>query len=213
MFEDAYWIYSVGLLAQVLFSARLLVQWLVSEKAKKVVTPQLFWQLSLIASFLLLVYGFLRNDFAIILGQLITYGIYIYNLKLQGNWQKVPKGFRAMSYVLPCLIIGYLAVDFDTHWSKLFDNRDISSSLLMWGVFGQVLFTFRFVYQWVFAVRTKEAKLPLGFWLISLLGSVSIISYALFREDPVLILGQSFGFLVYARNLWLIRKERVETTV
>ena len=76
-------IYAVGLIAQLLFSGRLLFQWILSEKHKKVLTPSLFWKLSLFASFLLFVYGYLREDFAIMLGQAITYFIYIRNLQLQ----------------------------------------------------------------------------------------------------------------------------------
>ena len=70
-------IYVIGFLAQLLFSARLLLQWIMSEKAKKVVSPSIFWKLSLLGSYLLFMYGWLRNDFAIILGQLISYYIYI----------------------------------------------------------------------------------------------------------------------------------------
>jgi lipid-A-disaccharide synthase-like uncharacterized protein len=59
-----YFIYSIGLIAQLLFSLRLLVQWLFSEKENKVVTPILFWIVSLIASLLFFIYGYLRTDFA-----------------------------------------------------------------------------------------------------------------------------------------------------
>ena len=62
-------IYSIGFLAQLLFSARLFVQWFLSERQKRVVTPSLFWQLSLLASFLFFVYGYLPQDFAKMLGQ------------------------------------------------------------------------------------------------------------------------------------------------
>ena len=64
-------IYALGFLAQICFSARLLIQWIISEKEKQVVSPTLFWLLSLLGSYLLFFYGWLRNDFAIILGQLI----------------------------------------------------------------------------------------------------------------------------------------------
>ena len=74
-------VYSIGFLAQLLFSSRLLVQWVISEKNKKVLTPSTFWTLSLLASFLLFVYGYLRDDFAIMLGQAITYFIYIRTTK------------------------------------------------------------------------------------------------------------------------------------
>ena len=62
-------IIAVGAVAQILFSSRLILQWIVSEKNKKVLTPSLFWKLSLLASFLLFVYGYLQNDFSIMLGQ------------------------------------------------------------------------------------------------------------------------------------------------
>jgi len=78
-------IYGIGFLAQLLFSARLFVQWFLSERQKRVVTPSLFWQLSLLASFLLFVYGYWRQDFAIMLGQSLTYYIYIRNLHFQGH--------------------------------------------------------------------------------------------------------------------------------
>ena len=91
-------IYSIGFLAQILFSSRLLIQWIQSEKVKKVVTPLLFWQLSLLASFLLFVYGWFRNDFAIMLGQVLTYFIYIRNLQIQGFWKKLHKFFRVFLF-------------------------------------------------------------------------------------------------------------------
>jgi len=87
-------IYTIGFTAQILFSARLLFQWILSEKNKKSVTPVLFWKLSLLASFLLFVYGYFREDFAIMFGQTLTYFIYIRNLQLQGQWQKLHRFFR-----------------------------------------------------------------------------------------------------------------------
>jgi len=62
-------IFAIGFLAQLLFSARLISQWFLSEKSKEVETPVLFWKLSLLASILLFTYGYLRDDFAIMLGQ------------------------------------------------------------------------------------------------------------------------------------------------
>ena len=84
---DNLWIFALGLLAQGLFSARMLVQWILSEKAHKVVNPTLFWILSLAASLLFLYYGWLRNDFALMLGQVIGYYVYIWNLgKKRVTW-------------------------------------------------------------------------------------------------------------------------------
>ncbi len=66
-------IYSIGFLAQLLFSGRLFIQWITSEKNKRIITPSIFWKLSLLASFLLFVYGYLREDFAIMLSILEIY--------------------------------------------------------------------------------------------------------------------------------------------
>ena len=77
------YIYILGFLAQALFSARILVQWILSEKAKKVVSPTIFWVLSMAASYMLFIYGWLRDDFAIMLGQVIAYYIYIYGISMK----------------------------------------------------------------------------------------------------------------------------------
>ncbi|MDX1471825.1 MAG: lipid-A-disaccharide synthase N-terminal domain-containing protein, partial [Flavobacteriaceae bacterium] len=74
---NEYFVYAIGFLAQFLFSSRLIVQWLKSEKDRVVATPTLFWTLSLVAAFLLFIYGYLRDDFAFLLGQGLTYFIYI----------------------------------------------------------------------------------------------------------------------------------------
>jgi len=69
------------------------------------------------------------------------------------------------------------------------------------------VFTLRFVYQWIYSERKKESTLPLGFWVISLIGSSLILSYAIIRKDPVLLAGHLFGAVVYIRNIFLHRNE------
>ena len=80
--------------------------------------------------------------------------------------------------------------------------------LLSLGVVSQVLFTFRFVYQWIYSERKHESQLPMGFWAISLTGSLLILIYAIIRKDPVLFVGHFMGFIVYARNILIKRKEK-----
>jgi lipid-A-disaccharide synthase-like uncharacterized protein len=200
-------VYVIGFAAQILFSARLLLQWILSERVKKVLTPELFWQLSLIASFLLFVYGWMRDDFAIMLGQSITYFIYIRNMQLQGSWKKLHKTIRLFLWAFPFFIIIYSFNNNQFDIDRLFRNENIPPSLLIWGSAGQLIFTFRFVYQWIYSERKKESSLPLGFWLLSLTGSLMILSYAVFRKDPVLFIGQMFGFVVYLRNIVLSLKK------
>lgn len=80
----------VGLTAQLLFTSRMLVQWVLSERARSVVNPSLFWWLSLFASLLMSFYGYLRQDLAILLGQFLSYYTYVVNLKLKANSDACP---------------------------------------------------------------------------------------------------------------------------
>ncbi len=204
-------IYSIGFLSQILFSSRLLVQWLQSEKAKKVVTPLLFWQISLVASFLMFIYGYLRHDFAIVLGQVLTYFIYIRNLQIDGYWKKLPKLFGFFIFIFPILVVIYSYNDNQISSEIFFKNEDIPFWLLILGVVAQIIFLFRFIVQWHYSEKQKVAYLPKGFWLFSIAGSLLIFVYAIFRKDPVLLMGNSFGSVVYIRNLILLKKDSNET--
>lgn len=200
-------IYSVGFIAQILFSSRMILQWIISEKNKKVLTPVLFWEISLFASFLLFVYGYFRHDFSIMLGQTITYYIYIRNIQLQNDWKKLYILLRWFVLLFPLFIIGYgynnniIDIDF------LFKNEKIPQWLLWTGIIGQVLFTLRFVYQWIYSEKIKDSVLPLGFWIISLIGSLIIFIYAIIRKDPVLLAGHAVGLLIYSRNILILKKD------
>ena len=200
-------IYSVGFLAQLLFSGRLILQWVLSEKRKKVLTPSIFWKLSLLASFLLFVYGYLRNDFAIMLGQALTYFIYIRNLQLQGEWQKAPKTIRWFLWIFPVLLVIYSYNNNTYDLVKLFKNEAIPLWLLILGSIAQIIFTLRFVYQWIYSEKNKESSLPFGFWLLSLIGSILILIYAVLRKDPVLLVGHLMGSIIYFRNILILRKQ------
>lgn len=200
-------VYTIGFTAQILFSGRLLVQWILSEKNKKVITPSLFWKLSLIASFLLFVYGYLRDDFAIMLGQSLTYFIYIRNLHLQGEWQRSPFWIRLFLIIFPFLIVIYAYNNGEYDMYQLFNNEDIPLWLLILGVISQIIFTFRFIYQWIYSEKTKVSQLPVGFWRLSVLGASLILTYAIFRLDPVLFIGHGAGLIIYIRNIFIWRKQ------
>ncbi|MDN3724673.1 lipid-A-disaccharide synthase N-terminal domain-containing protein [Aequorivita sp. SDUM287046] len=200
-------VYSIGFLAQILFSGRLILQWILSEKSKRIITPSLFWKLSLLASFLLFLYGHLRNDFAIMLGQALTYYIYIRNLQLQGEWQKAPKWFQLILFIFPIFIVIYAYNNGQYDIQKLFRNDAIPLWLLLLGIVSQIIFTLRFVYQWVVSEKTKTSQLPVGFWTLSVLGASLILIYAIFRKDPVLFVGHIAGLIIYARNIFIGKKQ------
>ena len=203
-----YIVFGIGFLAQALFSARLVVQWLLSEKARKVVSPTSYWQISILASYLLFVYGWLRDDFAIILGQYISYYIYIWNLNTKNHWKELPAFIRLVLLLTPVLVIIYLLLTWDINGPRLFRNANIPLGLLIFGSMGQIIFTFRFIYQWFYSRHKGESVFPVTFWVLSLLGSAIIVSYGIYRSDPVLILGQSAGFIAYIRNLFINTKNK-----
>jgi lipid-A-disaccharide synthase-like uncharacterized protein len=86
-----------------------------------------------------------------------------------------------------------------------------SSETLVWiiiGFIGQALFSMRFILQWIASERLKRSIIPKAFWYFSLAGGVTLLAYAIHKEDPVFIAGQGLGLVVYIRNLYLIRSGR-----
>ncbi|WP_073109811.1 lipid-A-disaccharide synthase N-terminal domain-containing protein [Hymenobacter daecheongensis] len=199
---------AIGLVSQLLFSSRIVLQWVQSERARRVLVPTLFWQISLISSFLMIIYGMLRHDPIILAAQLISYAIYIRNLQLLGEWRKLNPWFRAAAYGFPLAMLAWFGAG-NQHFSlRAMLGSRIPAGLLVLGSVGQIIFLLRFVYQWIYSERKGESSLPLSFWALSFGGSVLILTYAILRRDVVLIIGNVFGTVVYARNIVLLRREQ-----
>ena len=86
---------------------------------------------------------------------------------------------------------------------SLFKNEGLPLWLLLFGTTGTLIFSLRFLYQFIYSSRRGESILPKGFWIISLTGSLIVVTYAIIRRDPVLILGQGLGLISYTRNLMI----------
>jgi lipid-A-disaccharide synthase-like uncharacterized protein len=81
------------------------------------------------------------------------------------------------------------------------------------GFVAQIMFTMRFVVQWIASEKSGHSVIPLAFWIFSIAGGLLLLAYALYRRDPVFIAGQAFGTFVYLRNLqFVLRDRRAETT-
>ena len=78
------------------------------------------------------------------------------------------------------------------------------------GFLGQGVFASRFIVQWIYSEKKGESYIPIIFWYLSIIGGIGLLTYAIFRKDPVIILGQSFGIIIYLRNLFLIYKKKNE---
>ena len=76
------------------------------------------------------------------------------------------------------------------------------------GLIAQALFTGRFLVQWLASERAGKSVIPFSFWILSISGGLLLLVYALYRRDPVFILGQGFGVVIYLRNLVFVLRER-----
>ena len=81
---------------------------------------------------------------------------------------------------------------------------------LIIGFVGQGLFASRFIIQWIYSERVGKSSIPVVFWYLSIFGGLGLLTYAIFRQDPVIIVGQTFGIFIYVRNLFLIYKKNNE---
>ena len=78
------------------------------------------------------------------------------------------------------------------------------------GFLGQAMFSARFLVQWLASERAGRSTIPMVFWYFSLAGGVTLLAYAIYRADPVFILGQSTGTVIYLRNIALRRREQAD---
>ncbi len=79
--------------------------------------------------------------------------------------------------------------------------------MMLIGLLGQGLFSMRFIVQWIASEKAGKSVVPFSFWLFSLGGSIFLLIYAIYRKDPVFMLGQAPNLLIYSRNIWLIKKK------
>jgi len=122
-------------------------------------------------------------------------------------------GFRTQSYVLnePCLkcFSPFLGCVTEIKMQGLSAWMEIQWDLWkLIGLFGQGLFMMRFIVQWIASERAKKSVIPEVFWYFSLSGGLIVLAYAIHRVDPVFILGQLPGVVVYSRNIYFIHKHK-----
>ncbi|MFM9974351.1 MAG: lipid-A-disaccharide synthase N-terminal domain-containing protein [Beijerinckiaceae bacterium] len=84
---------------------------------------------------------------------------------------------------------------------------------LIFGVLAQLLFTARFVVQWIVSERMGKSVVPLAFWFLSMGGGIMLLVYGLVRREPIIILGQGLAVFIYMRNLVLIFRPKKKTAL
>ncbi len=85
---------------------------------------------------------------------------------------------------------------------------DKETSWLIIGFLGQALFSARFLIQWLASERAKKSVMPVLFWYFSIFGGTTLFIYAIHKQDPVFIVGQGSGLLIYARNLYFVLRAK-----
>ena len=88
------------------------------------------------------------------------------------------------------------------------DKADI---WLLIGIVGQLMFTARFLVQWIASERAGKSVIPVVFWLFSIGGGLITLVYGIYRREPIIIMGQALSIFIYIRNLMLIFKNRGKT--
>ena len=87
----------------------------------------------------------------------------------------------------------------------------VSATELIWlsvGFTAQLMFSMRFIVQWIASEKAKQSIVPEIFWYFSLAGGLMLFVYAIYRMDPVFILGQGMGLVIYSRNIYFIRRSK-----
>ena len=91
------------------------------------------------------------------------------------------------------------------------DYFTASKIFLYVGILGQLCFSMRFIVQWICSEKAKKSVIPVAFWYFSLFGGIILLIYAVYQKDPVFIMGQAPGVVIYSRNIYLIHKNERKT--
>ena len=200
--DSPVWVYLLGTAGMGIYGLRILIQWYLSEKSHQVESPGIYWILSSIGAIVLYIYGWLRKDFSIIFGESVGYYIYMWNIGIMGLYKKVPRILIVLQAVFPLVILALIVRDFPTFVETFLHNKDVPMGLLLFGVLAQFTYEVRSVYQLIYSYKRHMSILPLGHWVLSVVGSVMIITYGIIRHDWVLVIGQ-FSIIFSIRNLML----------
>lgn len=129
--DSPLWIYCIGLVAQLFFTMRVLVQWVASEKSKKVESPSSFWLLSIAGSAVFMFYGYLRKDLSITLGEFLSFYIYFWNIRALGLFQKTNRAIPWLVAIIPLFALGLILADFSSFKADFLPNENMPLGLLI----------------------------------------------------------------------------------
>ncbi len=197
---SAWWVKAIGWVGQALFSGRVIVQWLASERARRPVAPRVFWYLSVAGALLMSVYSVLRVELVMLPAFVVTLFIYIRNLRILVRGPKTRK-----TSPLPLVLLG-LVLAITPYAFGLLDSGGREAPSIPWlavAILGQTMWIGRFLVQWYHAERHGKSEFPAAFWWLTIVGSLLLLAYSLHRGDHVFIFGFLLSWLAPVRNLML----------
>jgi len=203
------WVTIFGLVGNLLFTGRVLVQWIASERRGESVVPVPFWWVSLIAAIILMIYALMRHngygdydpDLPMFLGLSVTLIPYIRNLHIIYHPDRPAR--RGAQILLPAAALIFVVI-----YSMILNLEHQNKWLFTLGLAGNAIYCSRFIIAWVQAEQQRRAILPLSFWYLSMIGSLLLLAYSLMRADLVFILGFMFNSIPFLRNIFLINRSR-----
>ena len=126
----------------------------------------------------------------------------MWNIGIMGLYKKVPKILIVLQALFPVVILALIAKDIPSFVNTFLNNEYVPHGLILFGVLAQFVYEIRSVYQLVYSYKRKQSVLPLGHWILAVIGSSMIIIYGVIRHDWVLAIGQ-FSIVFSIRNLMI----------
>jgi lipid-A-disaccharide synthase-like uncharacterized protein len=197
---------AAGWAGQACFFSRFLIQWIASERVRRSIVPAVFWRLSLLGSVLAGLYAWLGPPHDVVFGASYAFNLVVYSRNLvlarrpQARLKPLPLALAALAVAGGTA----LALSRDPKVAGVLAQE--SSTWLGVGIVGQLIFGCRFLLQWIHAERHGRAELPPLFFVVSFVGSILLLAYAIHKRDEVLIAGQLLVPPIAVRNLMLQRR-------
>lgn len=198
------WIFrGIGILGQSFFFLRFLIQWSMSEAARKIVVPASFWKLSIGGAVCNLIYSAYEKEIVFLIAPVVNLFIYGRNMALSRRSKSLSKEVLQPIFA-GLLTVALIAMVFDEE----FRLGKYGEFWLAVGLSGQVLWTARFPVQWYHSERARKVLLPPSFFAASLAGSILLLAFAIRTGKPIFIAGMALGPLLYSRSLILSLRTR-----
>jgi lipid-A-disaccharide synthase len=210
-------LYFLGLIGNLCFALRVIIQWVASERKKENAASKTFWLFSLVGNIIMLTHYGIQLMFPYCLVQTINAAIACRNLNLlkKSKAASLSKTLVLFSFFILSILTIYILQSLQTFneiiWMHSpFLSWQTTEPSFIWNLIGSIgttMFASRFIIQWRDAELHKKSELKNFFWLLSIIGALCSLIYGIYLLDPVIIIGHSFALIPYVRNIILNKQK------